>query len=141
MNVVTKVISTLGLAVSMVFVAPVSAKSDEGKNSFIFEAVTTPDVFNGLVKNPQDRGPAAKTLLKGAGCDVTGYYQGVHNLKTYIIADCDKDTDIAAIMFALYGSNAQSAGNSTATQVISTLEMKESAQNAQDILSNYNPPK
>ncbi|MEZ9903003.1 hypothetical protein BCT04_15245 [Vibrio breoganii] len=140
MKVLTHLVTAVSIAASALFVAPVAAENSE-TNSYIFEAIATPEVFGSLVKAPQDRGPSAVVLLKEAGCEMTGYYQGVHNLKTYILADCNKDADIAALMFTLYGSGAQSAGNMQATQVISTKGMMESGKNAQKIISKYAPPK
>jgi len=114
------------------------AIADE-KKRYMLEGVATPAVFASVIKNPQDRGPNAAGLMKKLDCELLDYYVGVHNYKNYVVIECAADVDLAVLQFTMFASGAIT--ESTATEIITSAELKAVGERAQKISKAYKIPK
>ena len=108
------------------------------KKRYMLEGIATPAVFASIISEPQDRGPNAAGLMKTAGCVLLDYYVGVHNYKNYVVIECEPTADIAALQLTLYGSGAISAA--TATEIVTSAELKTVGERAQNLSKAYKTP-
>jgi len=116
------------------------AASNTGeKKRYMLEGVATPAVFASVIKTPQDRGPNAANLMKKLGCELLDYYVGVHNYKNYVVIECGVDVDLAVLQFTMFASGAIT--ESTATEIITSAELKAVGERAQKISKAYKIPK
>jgi len=132
-NVVHKSV-VAALLVSLVSLPAIA----DGKKRYMLEGIATPAVFASIISTPQDRGPNAAGLMKKAGCELLDYYVGVHNYKNYVVIECTADADIAALQISLYASGAITAA--TATEIVTSAELKTVGERAQNLSKAYKTP-
>ena len=108
------------------------------KKRYMLEGIATPAVFASVIVTPQDRGPNAAGLMKAAGCELLDYYVGVHNYKNYVVIECAADADIAALQVSLYASGAITVA--TATEIVTSAELKAVGERAQSLSKAYKTP-
>jgi len=120
-------------------VSPAHAEGQKGeKKRYMLEGVATPAVFASIIAAPQDRGPNAAGLMKKVGCELQDYYVGVHNYKSYVILECAADADIAVLQFTLFAAGGITSG--TATEIVTTAELKLAGERAQKVTKAYKIP-
>ena len=110
----------------------------DGKKRYMLEGIATPAVFASVIATPQDRGPNAAGLMKTAGCELLDYYVGVHNYKNYVVIECAANADIAALQVSLYASGAITVA--TATEIVTSAELKAVGERAQSLSKAYKTP-
>jgi len=120
-------------------VGPAHAEGQKGeKKRYMLEGISTPAAFASVIATPQDRGPNAASLMKKVGCELLDYYVGVHNYKNYVIIECIANADIAALQLTLFASGGVASG--TATEIITSAELKAVGERAQAISKAYKLP-
>lgn len=110
----------------------------DGNKRYMLEGIASPAVFASIISTPQDRGPNAAGLMKQAGCELLDYYVGVHNYKNYVVIECAENADIAALQITLYASGAISTA--TATEIVTSAELKTIGEKAQSLSKAYKTP-
>ena len=110
----------------------------DGKKRYMLEGIATPAVFASIISAPQDRGPNAAGLVNKAGCELLDYYVGIHNYKNYVVIECAADADIAALQVSLFASGAITTA--TATEIVTSAELKTIGERAQNLSKAYKIP-
>ena len=127
-----------GLIASLLLLTTLSAEASDKTTRYMLEGVATPEVFAGLIKQPEDRSENARGLMAKAGCELISYYIGVNNYKSYVIIECGPDVDIAALQFVTFAAGGITEG--TASQIITSAEAAKVAERAGELAGSYKIP-
>jgi uncharacterized protein with GYD domain len=105
--------------------------------TYLTRASYTADAFRGMMKNPEDRTGAAKTVFKAAGLKLSSIYFSPSTGEVICVAEGD-GVQAAALDIAIMASGAFSAVNSI--ELISMGDLQKAMQSAAKVGAKYSPP-
>jgi uncharacterized protein with GYD domain len=114
----------------------VALREEAAMPLYLIQLKQSPETFKRLVKDPEDRRPAATALIEAVGGKLQGYWYAFGEYDVLVLAELPDNVTAAALISKIAASGAWSGGQTTVLLTVD--EMVEAYRRAGDL--EYKPP-